>query len=168
MSLPESGPNPLSFELLDTRACLEVGPQLNEFENTIFGPDFPCDYECFRPWVESGCLFYSIVCGEAVAGRSSVLSVASVLVTDAESRDRMMRGEITDTVLQPWRTDRGVEAVAYLSSVVSANPIHLAAIYDSLAGDIESFQAASGVRLQRGFCVATGPAGFRHLSKGGF
>jgi hypothetical protein len=22
--------------------------------------------------------------------------------------------------------------------------------------------------LQRGFCVATGPAGFRHLSKGGF
>ena len=168
MNLPDSGLNPLSFELLDTRRCLAVAPQLNEFENTIFGPDFSCDYECFRPWVESGCLFYSAICGEAVEGRSSILSVASVLLTDDESRERVLRGEINDTLLQPWRGGRGVEPVAYLSSVVSANASHLAAIYTSLAEDIGKFLADRGVKVQRGFCVATGSAGFRHLSKGGF
>src|SRR5882762_1210106 len=168
MSLPDSGPNPLSLELLDTRACLEVGPQLNEFENTIFGPDFSCDYECFRPWVESGCLFYSAVCGEAVAGRSTILSVASVLVTDTESRDRLLRGEITDTQLQPWGGTGSAEPEAYLSSVVSANSSHLASIYDRLAADVWRFQTERKVQLRSGFCVATGPAGFRHLSKGGF
>jgi hypothetical protein len=168
MNLPDSGPNPLSFELLDTRQCLEVGPQLNEFENTIFGPDFSCVYECFRPWVESGSLFYSAVCGEAVAGRSTILSVASVLITDAASRDQMLRGEITDTILQPWRGDPGMEPVAYLSSVVSANQSHLASIYDSIATDLVRFLNERKVKLCSGFCVATGPAGFRHLSKGGF
>jgi len=113
---------------------------LNEFENTIFGPDFSCDYECFRPWVESRVPFLLNRLRRGSHGRSSVLSVASVLVTDAESRDRMMRGEITDTVLQPWRTNGGVEAVAYLSVRRQREPIHLAAIYDSLAGDIESFR----------------------------
>ena len=167
MNDPDYGPNPLSVELFDTRHCLEFGEQLNMFENMIFGPDFSCAYKCFLPWVESGSLFYAAVCGEAVEGRSAILSVASVLITDNESRERLMRGEIHDTQLVPW-AGRGGEPVAYLSSIVSAYPAHLRAVYDCLAKDIEAFLEARKVQLRSGFCVATGPSGFRHLAKSGF
>jgi len=168
MNLPDYGPNPLSVELFDTCHCREFSEQLNTFENTIFGPDFSCDYECFRPWVESGSFFYAAVCGEAVEGRSAILSVASVLITDSESRDRLMRGEIHDMQLAPWERSRGGEPVAYLSSIVSAYAAHLRAVYDCLGTDVEAFLGSHQVQLRSGFCVATGPAGFRHLAKSGF
>ena len=98
----EAGQATLATELLDNRRSRDLIPQLNDFENVVFGPDFACTCAQFQPWVESGCLFYSAVRGEAVTGRSRILSVLSVFITTAISRDRMLRGEIADFELAPW------------------------------------------------------------------
>jgi hypothetical protein len=146
-----------------------LSAQINEFENEVFGPDFFCRYERFRPWVESGCLFYAAVCGEAVAGFKKVLSVASILLTTETSKERLLRGEIPDWSLEPWANALGQGApVAYFASIISDNPEHLAAMYESLGKDVETYLCASGLRVDSGFSIAAGAAGLRHLCRSGF
>src|SRR5690242_8760772 len=89
-------PIPISMELLDTRQGRELCKPLNDFENAVFGPDFACDLAQIKPWIDSGCLMYSAVCGEAVAGRRNILSVVSVLITTSLSRDLMIAGRIPE------------------------------------------------------------------------
>src|SRR5919108_717152 len=99
MQAPESIPHPLSVGLRDTRQCRGFALPICEFENSVFGPDFACTPESIRAWFDSGCLFCAAICGEAVAGRERILSVISALLTSEASRDRLLRGEISDEEL---------------------------------------------------------------------
>ncbi len=169
MNLSDSIPTTLSVQLLDTHQCRELSVHINEFENNIFGPDFSCDYEKIKPWVDSGRLFYAAVCGEAVAGRRNILSLASAFITHTLSRDQLLAGEIADYELAPWSEGvRAAQPAIYFSSVVSGDADQLAAIYDSLLDDLEHFLVVNGLKIRSGFCIASGPAGYRHLAKSGF
>src|SRR5437588_9488750 len=95
-------PVPLSTELLDSGQCQPLSGRLNDFENAVFGPDFACDYEQIKPWVESGCLFYAAVRGEAVEGRQNILSAVSIFITTSYSRDLLLAGRILECELKPW------------------------------------------------------------------
>ena len=168
-SFLEIGLDTLSIELLDNRHCQKLIPQLNDFENMVFGPDFACDSAHIQPWVDSGCLLYSAVTGEAVAGQRRILSVLSVFVTTSRARDQMLRGEIPDYGLEPWATGpRTAQPTIYFSSVVSAAPHHLAAMYDSLLRDTIEFRDANKLDFHSGFAIATGAGGCRHMTRSGF
>ena len=165
----KAGLDTLATELLDNRRCQGCLPQLNDFENQIFGPDFACTNECLQPWIDSGCLFYAAMQGEAVAGRPRILSVLSVFITTGVARDRMLLGEIHDYELTPWAGRISTEQpTIYLSSVVSAAPHHLAAMYESLLRDVVEFQRANALSFHGGFAIATGTAGLRHMARSGF
>src|SRR5438552_698299 len=165
----EAMPVPLSTELLDTRRCLEFYPQLNDFENDVFGPDFACPHEQIKPWADSGCLFYAVVCGEAVAGRRTILSETSLLITSSRSRDRLLTGQIADYELAPWTAGPASDQpTIYFSSVVSDAPQHLAAMYDSLFRDVDQFRKTRGLNFHSGFGIASGLGGRRHLDRNGF
>ena len=168
-NLLEIGLDTLSIELLDNRCCRELIPQLNDFENMVFGPDFSCECAHIQPWVDSGCLLYSAVTGEAVAGQRRILSVLSVFITTSRDRDRMLRGEIRDFDLEPWTAGPpSAQPTIYLSSVVSAAPHHLSAMYDSLLRDTVEFRDAHRIAFHSGFAIATGAAGSRHMARSGF
>ncbi len=175
-ALAAAGPDPvqgefemLSTELLDNRRCRSLVPDLNEFENEVFGPDFACDRDHLQTWVESGCLLYSAVTGEAVAGRRRVLSTLSVFITTAAARDQMLLGQISDFEMTPWTAaDRTQQPALYLSSVISVAPRHLAAMYQSLLRDVLEFRDTHGLVFHGGFAVAAAPAGRRHMGKCGF
>src|SRR5438445_13260765 len=98
--------NTLSTELLDNADCQQYLGQLNDFENEVFGPDFTCDWSQIHPWIDSGCLFYSAVCGEAVAGQRRILSVAAVFITTSLERDRLLLGQPADYDSAPWNKRR--------------------------------------------------------------
>src|SRR5882762_5868604 len=117
-------PVPFSMELLDTDHCLAFTTQLNDFENAVFGPDFACNYEQIRHWVESGCLFYAAVCGGAVEGREKILSAVSVFITTSRSRDLLLEGHIPECELRPWTITPAQQPTLYFSSVVSDAPYH--------------------------------------------
>jgi hypothetical protein len=161
-------PVPFSTELLGTRHCLCLSAQLNDLENAIFGPDFACNYEQLKPWVDSGCLFYAAVCGEAVEGRKTILSEVSVFVTTSRARDRLIRGAIPEHELEPWTNADTAQPTLYFSSVVSDSADHLAMMYTSLLGDIRAFRDQRGLTLHSGFGIASGRAGCRHMMKNGF
>jgi hypothetical protein len=168
-NVDKAGLDTLATELLDNRRCRELLPQLNEFENQVFGPDFSGSTECLQPWIDSGCLFYAAMHGEAVAGRSRILSVLSVFITTGVARDRMLLGEISDYQLTPWVAGTsGEQPTIYLSSVVSAAPHHLSAMYDSLLLDVVEFQRANALTFHGGFSIACGTAGLRHMARSGF
>lgn len=164
----EAGLDTLSTELLDNRACQSLLPQLNDFENAVFGPDFGCQCSQIQHWIESGCLLYSAVCGEAVAGRRRILSVLSVFFTTSAERDAMLQGRAADYEMAPWRPGEGPEPSIYLSSVISAAPHHLAAMYDSLLRDARAYQDSHGILCRTAFGIAAGTAGNRHLTRSGF
>jgi hypothetical protein len=165
----ENCPNPLSIELLDTTRCLPLSREINDFENSIFGPDFFCEFETIRHWVESGSLFCAAVCGQAVEGRPSILAVASVFLTNLASRDRVMRGEIHDVELAPWfRCTEHSQPVAYFSSIISSSPEHLGAMYRSLGQDLLNYLGSYHFSLHSAFSIAAGQAGLRHMLKSGF
>lgn len=169
MSSSESFPDPVSVELLNTARCYELGMQINDFDNAIFGPDFFCSYETIRPWVEAKNLFCSAFCGEAVSGRRKILSVASLLITSRTSRDSLFSGHIKDYELVPWTlSPKRCEPVIYFASIVSANTDHVRALYDSLSADVEPYLRANGIEVHSAFSIAAGPAGLRHMSKSGF
>lgn len=168
MRITESIPETLSTHLLDNALCGALLRQLNDFENMVFGPDFACDFGAIQPWVDSGCLFYSAVCGEAVPGRRRILSLVSVFITTCSSRDRMLAGEIADFELTPWLDDPSSEPAIYFSSVVSDSPQHLAGMYASLLNDLCEFRDAHGLNFHSGFSISTGPAGLRHMARNGF
>jgi hypothetical protein len=168
-NIDKGGLDTLATELLDNRRCRELLPQLNDFENQVFGPDFVCSTESLQPWIDSGCLFYAAMHGEAVAGRSRILSVLSVFITTGVARDRMLLGEISDYELTPWIPGVSQEQpTIYLSSVVSAAPHHLAAMYESLLRDVVGFQRTHGLTFHGGFSIACGVAGLRHMARSGF
>src|SRR5258705_461699 len=100
--LPQGDLEMLSTELLDDASCRDMLGPLNDMENLIFGPDFACNTAQIQPWFESGCLLYSAVTGEAVAGNRRILSALSVFITTAAARDRMLLGEIADIEMAPW------------------------------------------------------------------
>jgi len=166
--LPQSDLEMLSTELVDNAGCRDLVVPLNDMENLIFGPDFACNTRQIQPWVESGCLFYAAVTGEAVAGHRRILSALSVFVTTADSRDRMLLGEIADYEMAPWTPWQGGQPTIYLSSVVSVAPHHLAAMYNSLVRDVMYFREAHGLTFHGGFAIATGTAGRHHMAKSGF
>jgi hypothetical protein len=169
MNLAEPIPDPLSIELLGTRRCLEIGPSLNDFENEVFGPDFFCPFQRIEPWVHSGSLFYAAVCGEAVAGRRTILGLGSIFITSSASRDLLFQGRIADYELSPWFVcPVGSEPSAYLSSIVSHNPAHRVAIFESLWNELHAYVQVKGFQVKSGFAIATGPAGYKHLFKSGF
>ena len=168
VELPQSDLEMLSTELLDNSGCRDLVVPLNDMENMIFGPDFACNTKQIQPWIESGCLFYSAVTGEAVAGHRRILSALSVFITTAASRDRMLLGEIADYEMAPWSPLEGGQPTIYLSSVVSVAPHHLAAMYNNLARDVIFFREAHGLTFHGGFAIATGPAGRHHMAKSGF
>ena len=150
----------LSTALLDNRRCRDLMTQLNDFENEVFGPDFACDRAQLRQWIDSGCLLYAAVTGEAVSGQRRILSALSVFITTAAARDRMLLGQIADYELAPWtNAEPGDQPTIYLSSVVSVAPHHLPAMYTSLLRDVVEFQRAKGLTFHGGFAIATGPAG---------
>ena len=160
---------PLSTRLLDTRECLQLSPQINEFENSVFGPDFACDEAQIRPWIDSGCLFYAAVCGEAVPDRPKIFSVLSVFLTNSLSQELLVDGRILECELMPW-TDgpRSAQPSIYFSSVISDAPHHLAKMYASLGRDVEEFRDKHGLSLPSGFGIACGSAGRRHMEYNGF
>ena len=161
--------NTLTTELFDNSDCQNLIPELNEFENQVFGPDFACDCSQIQPWIESGCLFYSAVCGEAVAGQRRVLSLASVFITSSLERDRLLLGQIADYELRPWTAgDTCAQPAIYFSAVISDAPHHLAAMYETLLHDTRLFRDARHLSFHGGFGIATGSGGFRHMSKSGF
>ncbi|MFM1770274.1 MAG: hypothetical protein RJA22_2803 [Verrucomicrobiota bacterium] len=164
----ESGLDTLSTQLLDNRACRELLTPLNDFENAVFGPDFGCPASQVQPWFDSGCLLYAAVCGEAVAGHRRILSVLSIFLTTTAERDRVLSGQAADYEMAPWQPGQPSEPTIYLSSVISAAPHHLLAMYGSLLQDARTFQEARGVRCRTAFGVAAGPAGNRHLARSGF
>ncbi|MSU56956.1 MAG: hypothetical protein EXS35_02030 [Pedosphaera sp.] len=167
--LSQTDPNTLSTELLDNRQCRELCAPLNDYENAVFGPDFACDLAQIQPWVDSDCLMYSAVCGEAVAGRRRILSVVSVLITTSLSRDQMIAGRIPESELTPWTAGpRSAQPSIYFSSVVSDAPHHLAAMYGSLLLDVERFRIAHEICFHAGFAIASGTAGYLHMDKSGF
>jgi hypothetical protein len=169
LNVDKAGLDTLATELLDNRRCRELLPQLNDFENQVFGPDFACPTESLRPWFDSGCLFYAAMHGEAVAGRSRILSVLSVFITTGVARDRMLLGEISDYELTPWIPGVSQEQpTIYLSSVVSTAPQHLAAMYESLLRDVVQFQRTHALTFHGGFSIACGVAGLRHMARSGF
>ena len=160
---------PLSMEVLDSRQSGELCVSLNDFENAVFGPDFACDLAQIKPWIDSGCLMYSAVCGEAVPGRQNILAVVSVLITTSRSRDRMIAGRIPEYELTPWTAGpRSAQPSIYFSSVVSGSPHHLSAMYASLLVDVERFRIAHGICFHAGFAIASGAAGYQHMNKSGF
>jgi len=158
----------LATQLVDNAGCRELVVPLNDWENLIFGPDFTCNTEQIQPWVHSGCLFYSAVTGEAVAGHRRILSALSVFITTAAARDRMLLGEIADFEMEPWTPQEGGQPSLYLSSVVSVAPHHLTAMYGSLVRDVVQFRDAHGLTFHSGFAIATGAAGRHHMAKNGF
>ncbi len=165
----EPGLDTLATDLLDNRRCREIIPQLNDFENAVFGSDFACHCAQIQPWVDSGCLLYSAVAGEAVPGQRRILSVLSVFVTTSAARDRLMLGEIADYELAPWTSGATTaQPTLYLSSVVSAAPHHLSAMYECLLQDVQEFRSVNGIAFHSGFAIATGAAGNRHMSRSGF
>jgi hypothetical protein len=169
LNSPEYIPDTLQTELLDTSGSRPWLRQLNDFENQVFGPDFACDLKAIRPWIDSGCLFYSAVCGEAVPGRRRILSLVSVFITTSASRDRLMAGEIADYELEPWTpTTRNKRPSLYLSAVVSDSPQHLSGMYSSLLADLQSFRTQHSLQFHSAFAISTGPAGLRHMARNGF
>src|SRR5207249_3625508 len=141
----------------------------NDFENDVFGPDFACAQEQIKPWVDSGCLLYAVVCGEAVPGRRTILGATSVLITSSRSRDRLLTGQIAEYELTPWTVGpRSDQPTIYFSSVVSDAPQHLTAMYDSLFRDVDHFRKNHGLNFHSGFGIASGLAGLRHLVRNGF
>jgi hypothetical protein len=169
MQTAEHFPDPVQVHLLNTAECYELGPQINDFDNAIFGPDFYCSYETIRPWVESGNLFSSVVCAEAVAGHRRILSAASLLITSRTSRDHLFAGRIRDYELTPWMlSPRRCEPVIYFAAIVGANSEHVRALYDSLCADAEPYLQAFGISVESVFSIAAGPAGLHHMAKGGF
>jgi len=168
-NFPATGSDTFATELHDSRGCRELIPQLNDFENLVFGPDFACDCVQIQPWIDSGCLLYAAVTGEAAAGQRRILSALSIFVTTSAARDRMLLGEIADYEMTPWTSGRSPgQPTLYLSSVASSAPYHLPAMYESLLGDIQDFQRSNGVAFHDGFAIATGTAGGRHMTKSGF
>lgn len=166
--LPEGGLDTLSTELLDSHACRELLVPLNDFENAVFGPDFGCQSAQIQHWIDSGCLLYSAVCGEAVAGQRRILSVLSIFFTTVAERDRLMSGEAADYEMAPWQPGDNAEPSIYISSVISAAPHHLLAMYESLLRDGRAFRDAHGLDCRTAFGIAAGPAGSRHMSRSGF
>ena len=169
MNITDAIPHPLAIGLRDTRHSRELAAPICEFENAVFGPDFACAPASIRSWFDSGCLFSAAICGEAVAGRERVLSVITALLTSETSRDRLFRAEITDGDLTPWsQCAAGSRPAIYFASVISDNPGHLARMYESLGHDIGFFLAQEHLEPQTAFAVASGEAGFRHMSRNGF
>ena len=169
MASPEPIPNPVSFALLNTQDCVTHAAQLCEFENDVFGPKFACSNAAMDCWTESGCEFCAAVSGEAVTGRLRIFGSASVLVTSAASRDRLVRGELTDSELPPWSRDtERDEPVLYLASIISSHSAHVAAMYRCLATDVEAFLRRERLVARSGFAIASGPAGLQHLTRSGF
>jgi hypothetical protein len=166
--LPQDDLEMLSIELLDDASCQGLIGPLNELENLVFGPDFACSTAQVQPWFDSGCLIYSAVAGEAVAGQQRILSALSVFITTAASRDRMLLGEIADIEMIPWTLGDADQPTIYLSSVVSVAPHHLAAMYNCLLRDVLRFRDAHGLSFHGGFAIATGVAGRRHMARSGF
>jgi hypothetical protein len=165
----ETLPVPFSTELLDAAQCRPLSAHLNDFENAVFGPDFACKYEQIQPWVESGCLLYAAVCGEAVEGRRKILSAVSVFITTSSSRDLLLAGRIPECELKPWTSAPVSEqATVYFSSVVSDASEHLRAMYGSLLRDLQAFRDSRGLHLHSGFGIASGGAGRRHMAQNGF
>lgn len=158
----------LVVEVLDTRSCLEMLPRLNEFENSVFGPDFAIAPEEMDAWADSGCWFCAAVTGQAVVGRRQVLSMLSVLVTTTGSRDRMLAGLVSESQLVPWAGDPLHNPAIYLVSVISASSDHLRPLYQSLARDLREFKSTWGVEFDLGFGIASGPAGLSHMAGNGF
>jgi len=161
--------NTLNTELLANQACQQYLRQLNDFENEVFGPDFACDWRQIQPWIDSGCLFYSAIFGEAVAGQRRILSLASIFITSSLERDRLLLGQIADYELAPWNNeDRSAQSTIYFSAVVSDAPHHLTAMYECLLDDARAFRDARAISFHGAFGIATGPAGLRHMTRSGF
>lgn len=166
-SLSES--NSLVLELLDTSSCLVLLPQVTAFEDYVFGPDFAICSDEMKTWADSGSWFCAAVSGQAVVGRQQIFSLLSVLVTTAESRDRLMAGEIAESELQPWtHHPLNDQPVLYLASVASAASGHLAPMYESLARDLSIFTETWETEFGNGFSIASGPAGYSHMARNGF
>lgn len=161
--------NSVALELLDTWSCLEILPQLEAFENSVFGPDFAIAPEDIRAWAESGSWLCAAIAGQAVVGRQQIFSMLSVLVTTNESRIRLLAGQASEGQLQPWtHNPLGGKPALYLASVISAAPDHLGLMYECLARDLHEFKVTWGTVFHSGFSIASGPAGFSHMARNGF
>lgn len=161
--------NSLAVELLDTRRCLQLLPQLEGFENSVFGPDFAIPSDEMRAWAKSGSWFCAAVTGQAVVGRQQIFSILSILVTTIESRDLLVSGQISEGQLRPWTNHPLNEKPAlYLASVISAASDHLGLLYKSMARDLQESKATREIEFQSGFSIASGPAGFSHMARHGF
>ncbi len=161
--------NSLVVELQDTWSCLELLPQLEAFENSVFGPEFAIAAEDMRTWAESGSWFCAAVTGQAVVGRQQIFSILSILVTTTESRDLLLAGQSSEGQLRPWNHNRlNDKPELYLASVISTASDHLGLMYESLARDLHKFKATWDTDFRAGFSIASGPAGFSHMARNGF
>jgi hypothetical protein len=161
--------NALAVELLDTRGCFELLPQLGAFEDFVFGPDFAITPEVMRIWAESGSWFCAAVTGQAVVGRHQIFSLLSIFVTTTESRDLLLAGRQAEGDLQPWTSTLQTEKPSlYLASIISAASDHLRLMYESIGRELDEFSTTRSTDFHSGFSIASGPAGFSHMSRNGF
>lgn len=169
--VPRRKPNnahSLFVELLDTRECLDMLPRLNDFEDSVFGPDFAIAQQDMETWANSGCWFCAAMTGQAVVGRRQILSMLSVLITTTDSRDRLMAGLSSESQLEPWAGNPNDHPSIYLVSVISAASDHLNPLYQSLSRDLDEFRSTWGAEFAFGFGIASGPAGLNHMTGNGF
>lgn len=154
---------------LPTKGCLSIAQRLNDFESSIFGPDFSCPLEQIFHWLISGDLFYSAVVRRNAAGGCSVLSVASVLLVDKSSRDSLIKGQIREIDLKPFSfAEAGAEPTFYYSSLVLQDQRHKTALFGNLQSDISRALISRKLSVDTAFGISTGVGGERHLLKSGF
>lgn len=153
----------------NTAACLRVARDLNEFENLTFGPDFACQLEQVRPWLISGDLFYSAIGDTDEKKRTSVVSVASILLVDAASRDELVAGQLREADLKPFSLCKiETEPTFYYSSLIIQQPRHAVALFRSLLKDAVPEMQRRKLAPRSAFTISTSGEGTRHAVKSGF
>jgi hypothetical protein len=157
-----------SIVVFDTRECLRRAAILNDFENMAFGPDFHCKLGQIASWLASGDLFYSSVVtqdGENVR----VLSAASILITDTDSRDALLRNEISEPELNPFSSSpHTVTPTLYYSSLILHHPSHAVVLFRGLLREILESLVARDMEPTSAFSIASCNEGASHLRRSGF
>ena len=153
----------------NTSRCLDTARHFNDFENSLFGPDFWCSYEGVRSWIESGDLFYASVLRHEEVSLENILSVASILVVDADSYNGIVNGRLRESELVPFSLSHsGAKPVFYYSSLAIAEPQHLRPLFRTLASDIAAYCSRKDISVESAFTIAVGNEGFTHAVKSGF
>lgn len=158
-----------TLNTLNTKRCLKAAKVFNDFENKVFGQDFRCPFRKVQHWVKSGDLFYAAIVLDGRLSPEHVLSVASILVVDAESYEDLVAGRIVENQMVPYSLSRpGAKPMFYYSSLVLAQPSHLIPLFQVLTRDIVDYRRNKILAIDSAFSIPLGNAATVHLAKSGF